>query len=72
VDGDAVIFQYPTQFPADECERMVADAATARRLVKERRPELLALLQHRRQRFAKMISLRPEAPVTGAEDAILI
>jgi hypothetical protein len=72
VDGDAVIFQYPTQFPADECEHMVADAATARGLVKERRPELLALLQHRRQRFAKMISLRPEAPVTGAEDAILI
>jgi len=51
---------------------MVPDAATARRLVQERRPELLALLQHRRQRFAAKIAGRPDAPITGGEDAVLI
>ena len=40
----AVIFNYPIEFPADHCERLVPDPATARRLVSERRPELQALL----------------------------
>ena len=67
-----MIFQYPKEFPADDCERLVPDAATARRLVRERRPELLALLEQRRQRFAKMIAGRPDAPIQGAEDVVLI
>jgi len=67
-----VIFQYPREFPADECERVVPDAETARRLVRERRPELLALLEHRRRRFGALIAARGEAPVRGAEDAVLI
>ena len=69
----AVIFQYPREFPADECERLVPDADTARRLVRERRPELLALLEHRRRRFASLIAARGDAPpVQEAEDAVLI
>jgi len=72
VDGDAVIFQYPREFPADECERLVPDAETAHRLVRERRPELLDLLEQRRRRFAALIAGRPDAPVAGAESAILI
>jgi hypothetical protein len=72
VDGDAVIFQYPREFPADECERLVPDAETAHRLVRERRPELLDLLAQRRQRFAALIAERPDAPVSGAESAVLI
>ena len=68
----AVIFRYPTEFPADDCERLVPDPATARRLVSERRPDLLDLLAHRRKRFAALIAARPDAPVTGAEDAVLM
>jgi hypothetical protein len=52
---------------------MVPDAATARRLVRERRPELLALLEHRRRRFSDLIAARDDSPkVLGAEDAVLI
>ncbi len=67
-----MIFQYPKEFPADDIERMVPDAAIARRLVGERRPELLALLDHRRQRFAPLIAARADAPVQAAEDAIIM
>ena len=67
----AVIFQYPQQFPADDFEHMVPDAATARRLVRERCPELLDLLAHRRQRFAALIA-STSAPAEPAEDAVLI
>ena len=70
--GDAVIFQYPREFPADDCERLVPDAQTAQRLVRERRPELLELLEQRRRRFGALIAARPEAPVSGAENAVLI
>jgi len=72
VERRAVIFQYPREFPADDCERLVPDADTARRLVRERRPELLALLEHRRRRFSQLIAARSGAPVQGAEDAVLI
>lgn len=67
-----MIFQYPKEFPEDDFERMVPDVATARHLVRERRPELLALLEHRRRRFAPLIATRPDAPVQAAEDAILM
>jgi hypothetical protein len=67
-----VIFGYPVTFPEDTCERLVADAATARRLVAERSPQLLELLEHRRRRFAPLLAQNPEAPVTQAEDAILL
>ena len=67
-----MIFQYPKEFPEDDFERMVPDVATARHLVRERRPELLALLEHRRRRFAPLIAARPDAPVQAAEDAILM
>jgi hypothetical protein len=67
----AVIFQYPQEFPADEFEHMVPDAVTARRLVRERCPELLELLARRRQRFAALIA-SASAPVEPAEDAVLI
>jgi hypothetical protein len=68
----AVIFRYPTEYPADDCERLVPDPATARRLVRERRPDLLDLLAHRRQRFQTLIAARPDAPITAAEDAVLM
>jgi hypothetical protein len=67
-----VIFRYPKEYPADDYERMVPDPATAHRLVRERRPELLALLEHRRTYFAELISARPDAPVQPAEDAVLM
>jgi hypothetical protein len=67
-----VIFQYPTQFPVDDCERLVPDAATARKLVRERRPELLALLDQRRERFAPLTGGFQPTTLSGAEDAILI
>ncbi len=67
-----MIFDYPTAYPADDCERLVPDGATARRLVRERRPELLDLLAQRRARFASMIAARGDAPVQGAEDAVLM
>jgi hypothetical protein len=67
-----VIFAYPVTFPEDTCERLVADAATARQLVRERSPQLLDLLEHRRQRFAPMLAENPNAPLQAAEDAILL
>ncbi|MBS0558104.1 MAG: hypothetical protein JSR27_11885 [Proteobacteria bacterium] len=69
----AVIFRYPTEFPADDIERRVPDAATARELVRERNPQLLELLAHRRERFAPLIAARTDhPPVAGAEDAVLM
>lgn len=68
-----MIFRYPTEFPADEVERRVPDAATARALVRERAPQLLDLLAYRRERFAPLIAAyhgRP--PVACAEDAVLM
>ncbi len=67
-----MIFQYPTEFAADDCERLVPDAAAARRLVRERRPELLALIEQRRKRFAERTSDIAESTLDAAEDAILI
>lgn len=67
-----MIFQYPTSFPADAVEGLVPDPSTARTLVRERRPELLVLLDHRRKRFADMIAARGDAPVRPAEDAVLM
>ena len=68
-----MIFAYPTQFPADDVERRVPDAATARALVRERNPQLFELLAYRRERFATLIAARSDdPPITGAEDAVLI
>jgi hypothetical protein len=68
-----VIFRYPTEFPADDVERRVPDAATARTLVRERNPQLLELLAYRRERFAPLIAARSDQPpIGGAEDAVLI
>lgn len=68
-----MIFQYPTQFPADTNEHRVTDGQTARRLVRERCPQLLDLLDRRRARFAPLIAAWDERPpVAGAEDAVLI
>ena len=67
-----MIFQYPTEFPADDCERLVPDPATARQLVRERRPELIALITHRRKRFAGLTSGIADTTLDAAEDAILI
>jgi len=58
-----VIFGYPVSFPEDTCERLVADAATARRLVRERCPQLLELLEHRRRRFAPLLAQNSNTPV---------
>ncbi len=67
-----MIFNYPIEFPADDCERLVPDPATARRLVNERRPELEALLVQRRTRFASITGgIKPQT-LAAAEDAIRI
>ena len=67
-----MIFQYPKYYPADPSETLVPDVATARRLVQERRPELLALLERRRQRFAPLIAALPDIPLQEAHDAVLM
>ena len=67
-----MIFQYPTEFLADDCERLVPDPATARRLVSERRPELIALIKQRRARFAELTTSIADKTLDAAEDAILI
>jgi len=67
-----VIFGYPVTFPEDSCERQVADPATARRLVAERSPPLMQLLEHRRRRFAPLLAEKPDAPLRQGEDAILL
>lgn len=68
-----MIFQYPSQFPADAFERRVPDAASARRLVAERSPPLLELLARRRARFAPLLAARTDHPsVQSAEDAVLM
>lgn len=66
-----MIFRYPQEFPADDFERMVPDAATARRLVRERSPGLLDLLARRRERFATLIQT-DSTPVEGAENVVLM
>jgi len=68
-----LIFRYPTEFPADDVERRVPDAATARALVRERSPQLLELLAYRRERFAALIVARTDhPPIADAEDAVLM
>jgi hypothetical protein len=67
-----VIFSYPREFPADDVERRVPDAATAQALMRERRPDLLALIEQRLQRFAKLLAGEPAALVEHARDAVLI
>jgi len=67
-----VIFAFPVTFPADSCERLVADATSARRLVTERSPQLIELLEHRRRRLAQLLEPNPQAPVAAAEDAVLL
>ncbi|MBS0569376.1 MAG: hypothetical protein JSS28_02120 [Proteobacteria bacterium] len=68
-----MIFRYPTQYPADDVERRVPDAATARALVRERNPPLLELLDRRRGRFAAAIARRTDhPPIVGAEDAVVM
>lgn len=68
----AVIFPYPREFPADAFEHRVPDPGTARALVRERRPDVLALLDRRRERFGPLISDQPPELIERAEDAVLM
>ena len=68
----AVIFAYPREFPADSVEAQVPDPGTARALVLARRPDVLALLAHRRKRLPVAVALPPSETVERAEDAILM
>jgi hypothetical protein len=67
-----VIFPYPREFPADATENRVPDPGTARALVRERRPDVLALLERRRHRFAPLINDQPVDLIERAEDAVLM
>lgn len=67
-----VIFPYPREFPADATESRVPDPGTARALVRERRPDVLALLERRRRRFAPLIDDQPIELIERAEDAVLM
>jgi len=67
-----VIFSYPREYPADDVERRVPDAATARRLMRERRPDVLMLIEQRLQRFSKLLAGQPATLVERARDAVLI
>ena len=67
-----MIFAYPREFPADTTELRVPDPATARALVRERRPDVFALLEHRRKRLPPAGGLPPSETIERAEDAILM
>ena len=67
-----VIFSYPREFPADAVEQRVPDAATARALVKNRRPDVSALIDDRLGRFAAEAMMHSHALLERARDAILI
>ncbi|HEX6833321.1 MAG TPA: hypothetical protein VF132_07295 [Rudaea sp.] len=66
-----MIFPYPREFPADAIERRVPDPDTARTLVRERRPDVLALLERRRGRLATSMAHSPDLIERG-EDAVLM
>ena len=68
----AVIFPYPREFPADATEHRVPDPDTARSLLRERRPDVLALVERRRQRFSTLIKDQPRELIDGAEGAVLM
>jgi hypothetical protein len=68
----AVIFSYPRDFPADSIEARVPDASTARALVRERRPELLVLLERRRASMGALLSGQSAERLERAESAVLI
>lgn len=67
-----MIFAYPREFPADSVEAQVPDPAAARALVQARRPDVLALLAHRRRRLPTATAPPPSETIERAEDAILI
>jgi hypothetical protein len=67
-----VIFAYPREYPADPIESRVPDPGTARALVRARRPDVLALLEHRRTRLAKAVSEAASETIERAENAILM
>jgi hypothetical protein len=67
-----VIFSYPREFPVDAIEQRVPDAATARALMRERQPDLLALIWRRLQRFAPVLAGQFKDLIEPAKDAVLI
>lgn len=67
-----MIFAYPREFPADAVEARVPDPGTARALVTARRPDVLALLEHRRRRLAAVVRDEPGETIERAENAILM
>ena len=70
----AMLLQFPRKFPADDIELLVPDAATARALVSARRPDLLTLLQRRRERISAVPQwqLHHAADVERGENTLLI
>lgn len=71
-DVATVIFSYPREFPVDAIEQRVPDVATARALMQQRRPDLLALIERRLQRFAPVVADQPKRLIRSATDAVLI
>lgn len=67
-----MIFSYPREFPADAVELRVPDAATARALVRNRRPDVPALIESRLARFAPEAVMHSSALLDRAQDAVLI
>ncbi len=67
-----MIFSYPREFPADAVEQRVPDAAAARALVKNRRPDVPALIDDRLARFAPEAVMHSGALLERARDAVLI
>ena len=67
-----MIFSYPREFPADSIEARVPDPATARALVRARRPGVLTLLEHRRRRLERAVADAPSETIERAENAILM
>ncbi|MEP6939380.1 MAG: hypothetical protein ABI846_06415 [Rudaea sp.] len=67
-----MIFSFPREFPADDVERRVPDVATARLLMRERRPDVTQLIEQRLQRFLGQLSDRHGALIEQARDAVLI
>jgi hypothetical protein len=65
-----VILPFPHAFPADSTERAVPDAASARRLVQARAPELADVLARRHRVLAELGGAAAQRTLQHADDAV--
>lgn len=67
-----MIFSFPCEYAADAIEDLVPDAATARALIQQRRPDVATLIEKRIARFAPMLAGRSVRVIRNGQDAVKI